>query len=391
MSNLNLKVFIEEKSQEIIQEDTNYNIKLGFYSNIKDKNLSMVFSHFHYHLNELFKFMNSKNHKNSKHFNSLESKHLLAIIDSKEALFNALKNSKYSFKLDEYYENILKQCKEFLVPHWGSPIPEDFDKITIIEIKPIFTMNSTITISEERKFELKIIGEGSYAKVFKYKDTFYNKFFAKKKAKKSLNEKEKLRLKQEFESMKQLNSPYIIEVYTFDEKELSYIMEYADMTLYTYIIQNNTKINNTQRKSLINQILKAFEYINNKIGFHRDISFTNILLKKYDTDLYVVKVSDFGLLKLKNSTLTSVNTEYKGSLNDPKLDIIGGFKDYKLHHETFALTRLIYFIMTGKERITTYHNKDFELFIKNGISDNSEKRYHSIVDMKSLFNRINFN
>lgn len=60
----------------------------------------------------------------------------------------------------------------------------------------------------------------------------------------------------------------------------------------------------------INQIFRAFEYIHENIGLHRDISTTNILLKKYDNDLLVIKVSDFGLVKLKNSTLTSDNMEY---------------------------------------------------------------------------------
>ena len=385
----NLEIFISNKFQEIIQEDTNYFTNLGFYSNIEDEKLSFIFSYFHYYFNNLFKFMNKKNHKGG-HFNANESRELLELIDLEENMFKALKNSKYSFKIDNYYEELLNDCKDFLEPSGGSSIPNNFNKIDIIEMKPIFTMNSTITINDERKFNLKLIGEGSYAKVFKYKDTFYNKFFVKKKAKKNLDEKERLRFKQEFQAMKKLNSPYIIEVYTFDEKELSYIMEYADMTLYTYIKENNTKISINQRKNLINQILKAFEYINNKIGLHRDISFTNILLKKYDTDLYVVKVSDFGLLKLKNSILTSVNTEYKGSLNDPKLDIIGGFKDYTLHHETYALTRLIYFIMTGKERIENITNLNFQIFINNGISDNISSRYHSIKQMKISFNKINF-
>lgn len=49
-----------------------------------------------------------------------------------------------------------------------------------------------ITVSSKIKdynFFLKIIGEGSYAKVFKYKDDFYDKYFVLKRAKNDLDKK----------------------------------------------------------------------------------------------------------------------------------------------------------------------------------------------------------
>ncbi len=165
----------------------------------------------------------------------------------------------------------------------------------------------------------------------------------------------------------------------------------GNITLFKYIEQNNTKLNLSERIGIINQIFKAFEYIHQNIGLHRDISTTNILLKIYDNDLLVVKISDFGLIKLKNSTLTSDNTDFKGSLNDPKLNIVGGFKNYSIEHETYALTRLIYFIVTGKTIIDNkFRNKDFESFIQNGISDDLARRYKNIQEMKIVFNKIKF-
>lgn len=278
----------------------------------------------------------------------------------------------------------------FLSQSSGSSIPEDFNKIVTIKSRPIFYLNSTVNI-KNLQINLKLIGEGSYAKVLKYKDEFYNKYFAIKKANKELNEKELERFKLEFETMKKANSPYILEVYTYKQDDNSYIMEYADITLYKFIVQNNTKLNLSQRIGIINQIFRAFEYIHENIGFHRDISTTNILLKEYDNDLFVVKISDFGLVKLKNSTLTSDNTDFKGSLNDPKLNIVGGFKNYAIEHETYALTRLIYFIVTGRTTIDTkFYNKGFELFILNGISDDLTIRYKSIDEMKKTFNKIKF-
>jgi len=291
-----------------------------------------------------------------------------------------------SFIIKSEYKNYIEKCKKFLVGSGGSAIPDNFEVLFLIESQPIFEIESSISINHENII-LKSIGEGSYATVSKYKDKTYDKFFAIKKVKPNLSPKELIRFKNEFEYMKKLNSPYVLEVYQFDDNNQSYLMEYADITLEKYIEQNNNKISMSQRVNFINQILKAFEYINQAIGYHRDISTTNILLKKHD-DLWVVKVADFGLVKGKNSNLTSFNTEFKGSLNDPKLDIVGGFKNYTGHHETYALTRLIYFILTGKRRIDKFKNMKVKNFVENGISDNLNLRYKDVNTMRTEFQKI---
>lgn len=386
-----IEIFIEQEANSISADSMNeINKFLPYYKNIDNYNLAYLFAYFHFKFNNLFEFLNYKMDVIGRHYNADESRELINIINDEKNLYNELKNSLHSFYLEENYLNLINLCEDFLLQNGGSPIPEDFNKIVTIKSKPIFYLNSTVNI-KNLQFNLKLVGEGSYAKVLKYKDEFYNKYFAIKKANKDLNEKELERFKIEFESMKKAKSPYILEVYHYNEDENSYIMEYADITILRYIEKNNTKLNISQRKGIVNQIFRAFEYIYENIGLHRDISTTNILLKKYDNDLLVVKVSDFGLVKLKNSTLTSDKTDFKGSLNDPKLNIIGGFKNYKIEHETYSLTRLIYFIITGRTTIDMkIKNEDFELFTQNGISDDLNIRYKTIKEMKMVFNKIKF-
>ncbi|CUB29355.1 Serine/threonine-protein kinase PrkC [Bacillus amyloliquefaciens] len=234
--------------------------------------------------------------------------------------------------------------------------------------------------------QTKVIGEGSYSRVYKYKDEYYNRFFVIKKALKNLNEKELERFKREFEEIKKLNSPYVIEVYNFDEENNQYTMEYADETLEDFISKNNTKLNVNQRISLVRQIFQAFIYINSKGVLHRDISTKNILIKKYE-GVNIIKVSDFGLVKIPDSTLTSKNTEFKGSLNDPKLEVIG-FDKYEAIHETYALTRLIYFVMTGRRTIGSFNSEEFENFVMKGISDNIDERYKDVEELRNNFVKI---
>ena len=120
--------------------------------------------------------------------------------------------------------------------------------------------------------------------------------------------------------MKKLNSPYIVEVYTYDVKKNQYIMELMSESIEKYVLNNNANLAYSVRINLIMQTLRAIEYIHTKGYYHRDICPKNILIKKYD-DTIVVKLSDFGLVKENNSELTSDSTDIKGYYNDPALQI----------------------------------------------------------------------
>ncbi len=171
-------------------------------------------------------------------------------------------------------------------------------KINLYYAIPIFKSASTINVNNTPNgftFSLKLIGNGSYANVYKYKDSFYNKTFVLKRAKKELSEKEILRFKREFEEMSEFSSPYILEVYCYNEGQNEYVMEYMDFTLDE----------NRSLKYPLNSVftLKAFEYIHSKGRLHRDISPKNILLKQYDDVIVVIQ-----LIFLLNFDAQSFNT-----------------------------------------------------------------------------------
>src|SRR5690625_1468521 len=167
------------------------------------------------------------------------------------------------------------------------------------------------------------------------------KYFVVKRAKKSLNDKEIVRFQREYNAMKEFKSPYIVEVFSYNENKNEYYMEYMDTTLDKYIQENNTKLSTSKRIGIVRQILRAFQYIHSKGIYHRDISLKNILVKNYD-DVDVIKIADFGLIKTPESQLTSMSTEFKGYFNDPSL-ITDGFHTYNIYHETYTLSRIIIF------------------------------------------------
>lgn len=355
------------------------------YENIPHTKLKDIFSIVHQEINALLKFLFSKA-KSNHHYNAHESRQLLFYIGLIKDLEYQLKNTELSFEINEDYINFLAYCETFMVESNGSEIPLDFKPIQLIEYDPIFSMKKMVSvpsINTMANYPIKLIGEGSYAKVFKYKDEFYQKFFVIKRANNDLNSKEKERFKKEYEVMKELSSPYVIEVYRFDDEKMEYYMECADETLYDFIQRNNTKLTSGERKNLGLQILRGFKYISSKNYLHRDISFKNILIFNYE-DTKVIKISDFGLVKDKQSKLTSFGSEVKGTLNDGNLAIIG-FGNYSIEYETFALTRLLLFVLTGKYNLERISDERVKQFVLKGVSPKLEDRYQSIEEITQAF------
>lgn len=110
-------------------------------------------------------------------------------------------------------------------------------------------------------------------------------------------------------------------------------------------------------------------------------------MNEYD-DVLVVKVSDFGLVKVEDSQLTALDTDFKGRFNDPVLKHIG-FKNYALHHEIYALTYVIYFVMTGKIVIEKTSNKSLNEFVDIGLNNDVNLRPKNIRELRDVFMRIN--
>lgn len=382
---VNIDYFLKQKFKEYELAGALRTVDL--YYNIENQYLRHLFAILHQEFNRLFKFMYSKT---NGHFNADESRQLIDYIELYEDMEYVLKNTAYSFTINDEYKKLINQCKGFLARSNGSEIPDDLNRINILDYEPIFFMKRTINITrkntENYTYPIKLIGEGSYAQVFKYKDEFYDKNFVIKRAKKELTEKELIRFKKEYTTMKELKSPYVLEVYRYDDNKKEYYAEFADQTLYDYISNNNNQLDLIKRKKLAYQIFKAFSYIHSKGYLHRDISLTNILLINYD-DVNVVKVSDFGQVKDENSNLTSTNSDLQGSLNDSNLAIIG-YKNYSIEHETFALTRLILFVMTGRRNLDEIKDKKLKEFVLKGTNPDLKQRYKSVDEMKEAFKKI---
>lgn len=372
------------------------------YQNIEYEELYQIFSHqrligifstIHHLLVDNYRKMNSRlpTGAETNHFWADNSRQLILAIESIKGLQRALKSSQYSFNLEQYYEQVINESFEFLSDSGGSEIPPFMEKVELYYTEQIFISQDLIKVKslfDSQNIELKSIGEGSYANVFKYKDPFYKKTFVVKRAKDNLNDKEIERFQREFNAMREFKSPYIVEVYNYDENKNEYYMEYMDSTLDEYIQKNNTKLTTSKRIGIVRQILRAFQYIHSKQNFHRDISPKNILIKNFD-DVDIIKISDFGLIKVPESQLTSVWTEFKGYFNDPSLNI-DGFHTYNICHEIYALTRVIIFVMTGKINLNYIKDESVKSLIQKGLCSEKDKRFQSVEELTQFFNDLSF-
>ena len=388
---MNIENYIESQYRELLscsQINAEYS---DLYKSFRNQKLREILMTLHHDLVGLFRTMNERlpTGEHEAHFWAEPSRDLIKRIEMIFSLVSSLKATPLAFQIDPYYLDLLTRCRDFLSSSGGSSLPPNMAKVELYYTLPIFLPLSSITISHKQQdftFDLKLIGSGSYANVYKYKDTFYNRPFILKRAKKELTDKEVARFKREFDVMNGLSSPYILEVYCYNPDKNEYIMEYMDYTLDGYIAAHNSTLTIIQRKGIAQQILRAFDYLHSKGHLHRDISPKNILIKEYD-DTLVVKLSDFGLVKIPDSTLTTVNTEFKGYFNDPAL-VVEGFNTYGIVHETYALTRVIYFVMTGKTNTEKITNQNLRAFVEKGLNPDKTKRFQNIRDMISAFKTI---
>lgn len=370
------------------------------YSFVPNEDLRMILAAFHTNLNKWIAVMNGdirttydeddKLIYSGGYFHAQDSRDYLALIEKIDALRSKLKSSEYEFRLcKDEYDDFIRRTRRFVVKSGGSTIPEGFEPVEIEDLNPVFELVSGVAITSENKkiyASMKSVGEGSYAKVFSYMDPTYNIPIILKRALPSLDNKEIKRFEQEFKILKSLHSPYIVEAYAYNESTNEYTMEYMDETLYDYILRNNTSLSLKERKGIIAQICKGLEYIHGKGILHRDISLVNIFVKHYE-DVNVIKLGDFGLVKNPENTLTSLQTEIKGSLNDPDLVNVG-FTNYEIRHEAFALTRLCYFVLTGRTNVSKQKDGAIKDFWRKGTNTDINERFKSVNELYTAICQI---
>jgi hypothetical protein len=340
----------------------------------EDPRLRGAFAWFHSELNRLFDHMNLKRTRGG-HYNAAQSKDLIDRTREIGVLQRQLSQANITATLEPRYAQTLERCRGFLVASGGGPIPQDFGEIELIEFDPVFASSLTTVVRREHvDYPLKMIGRGSYAHVYKFHDEAYKTTFALKRANADLNERELIRFKAEYEVLKALDYPYVLTVFGYDTSGPSYTMEFCQFTLEKFMERYNSELPNAQRLRMVEQLLWALKYLGTRRILHRDLSYTNVLVKYQDLGMITIKLSDFGLHKTDESTLTHTGSEMKGSLRDPQAV---SFKEFELTNEIYAVGFIIGFILTGRKSVPRSEGPIRDIVLKC-VNTNVAERYQSI-------------
>jgi hypothetical protein len=343
-----------------------------------DDEFGHMFSVLHKRLNGHFDDINDRA-RSTRHYWADNSRDLIALIDELTNDLYELKRAGVEVTLAAPYQDALDRCEPWLSRSGGSEIPEDFEQIELIKYEPVFVRASdTIKLKKQQnKLKLSMVGEGSYAHVYSYVDPDYGIKFAVKRAKRGIGERDLQRFKQEFEVMKRLSFPYVVEVYGYDEERHEYRMEFCDETLRTFITKRNTSLTPSTRKRIALQFLYGMSYLHTQGLLHRDISLQNVLLKVFASGAVLVKLSDFGLVKDTTSDFTRTKTELKGTIRDPHLE---NFKDYNVSNEVYAIGWVLSFIFTGKESLRP-GTAPWAPIVQKCVDHDAEQRYKTVLEI----------
>lgn len=350
-----------------------------------DSELGHMLSVLHKRLNEHFEGINGRA-KSTLHYWAEPSRELLMLIDDLRQDLHDLKRAGVEVALDQRYEEAVERCQPWLSPSGGSHVPEDFELIDLVRHEPVFTRrtDSVVLANQVEKIQLKMVDSGSYAHVYSYVDPEYGVKIAVKRAKKGISERDLTRFRKEFEIMKGLRFPYIVEVYRYDHGRDEYRMEFCDETLLGYVEKRNGALAVSTRKRIALQFLYGLHYLHSKGYLHRDIGPKNILVKTYDSGAVVVKLSDFGLAKDVTSDFTLTQTELRGTIRDPQLE---SFRDYGVVNEIYAVGWVLHFVFTGKRSLP--HGDDPIAQIVGRCTDsNVNNRYQSVLDLVDDVDRL---
>lgn len=310
--------------------------------------LAVVYASFHQRINNLLNFMNSKIYgSGGGHFNADPSREFIALLQELQETRATLKRVGITVEIRPDYKKVLDECESFLVGSGGSTIPDDFGRVPLERYEAVLSTGGAVAPARGANVrpKLAVVGEGSFALVHKFRDPVLDIDVALKTARKGLSDRELARFRQEFDTLKALNFPYVVRAYVYDSTQNSYTMEFCTTTLYEYIQKNNARLTWALRKRIALQFLYGLNYLHQKDILHRDISRKNVLVVEHDLGAVTVKLSDFGLHKSPESEFTKIDSSMKGTVIDPTLE---RFADFKPTNDIYAVGHVLSYIFTGR-------------------------------------------
>ena len=233
---------------------------------------------------------------------------------------------------------------------------------------------------------IKLLGEGSYGKVWLVQHEILGKEFALKIIKRKRNIDNKI--ENEINILTKLDHPFILKIIEFHSTNTEYhiITDYCPNGDLHDEINSRKRFSEREASFIIYQILLAIRYCHSMGIVHRDLKPENIMIDKKETSgLLRVKLIDFGVAKIFNRSVS--NRTFAGSNIYMAPEVLKA--DYNELCDLWSIGIILYILLIG---VPPFHGKDNnEIYraIKEGKYDTLNSVYISLSEnAKDLISKL---
>lgn len=221
-------------------------------------------------------------------------------------------------------------------------------------------MESLIGKTIDKYHILEKLGEGGMGIVYRAKDIILERDVALKIISPEIFRNTDLskRFLREAKSLAKIDHPNIVMVYDFRQSEIGsfIVMQYVEGITLADLIYEKKVISWQEALPIIKQILSAIGHAHGKGVFHRDLKPRNILL----TPTHQVKVTDFGLAKIKQDTELTVTVFKAGTLCYMSPEHVRGLKNVNHLSDIYAVGIMLYELLSGQKPLGDI-DSDYEI------------------------------
>lgn len=273
-------------------------------------------------------------------------------------------------------------------------------------------MESLIGKTIDKYQILEKLGEGGMGIVYRAKDIILERDVALKIISPGIIRNADLsrRFLREAKSLAKIDHPNIVMVYDFRQSEIGsfIVMQYIEGITLADLIYEKKAISWQDSLPIIKQILSAIGHAHRVGVIHRDLKPRNILL----TPTNQVKVTDFGLAKIKQDTELTVTVIKAGTLCYMSPEHVTGLKNVNFLSDIYSVGIILYEMLIGKKPLgeidsdyeieqmiingkippPTKYNPDIPIplvkIILKAIQRNASKRFQTADEMLHALNKF---